>query len=870
MADEVVGSAYVIIRAITSKIRDDIRDGVKRGATQSKSDLEDAGESIGEAVGTKAGETAGERVSDGVRRKLRDDRGRFRAAGGRIGDEIGDGLRRGGWLQRMSRAIAGAIGGAGSGIANTARGFGDSIGKSLSGATSGLSGLRIGIFAIIGIIPLLTSGLSALLGTLVAFTGAVAQASVSVVSAVGVIGSLIQAKLTLKLATSGLTEALNGEEGAMAKLAPSAQALVSSLRGLKDEWTDLQKSVQQAVFAGVGDSIERVAEAALPTLQKGLTGTGRVLNGVIKDVLRFAATEGFVRRFGRALEGNNKILEILGKAAVPILDGMLRLFRALQPAGRRLARNIVDVAKGFQEWTSAPGFMQRVDDKMKAAFKSARNLWGIIRNLGGVLRNVFGAATPAGDGLLKTLNRLSGRLLNFTEKLSTKNAIADWAEKGIEVTGQLFNALGRGFNAIKGLFDPAILGGFLTVLEKVMPTLTDIVGVFQDALAPVLEKIGEALEENGPKFAELFKALAPLLKGIGSVIGELISQSLDLLGTIAAVITPVVAAISNFVGPILTRFAPIIAAIILAFTNWGSAIVKLIPIIGKFLAPLVQLTGWLIKKLAPAFKFVGGLVVGVFRLWFRVIGATLGFISKIISSTFGFIGKFVPNVISRVGGAISRGFNAAKKVVGDSIGAIWKFVSDGFGQVMDFLGSIPGKLLNLAGAFLNAGTELGRKIINGLQEGVKGAAGLITDIAGNVWDAVKGFLNSAIDKINAALEFEISIPGPNIHINPPNIPRLATGGRASQGTLAVIGEGKEAETVLPDSLLRGLIERANSTGADQERERLLQQTNGPAMLVQIDNVEAHDYDDFMRQLQRRTRLQSLGGRRVPYPNGGAA
>lgn len=131
-------------------------------------------------------------------------------------------------------------------------------------------------------------------------------------------------------------------------------------------------------------------------------------------------------------------------------------------------------------------------------------------------------------------------------------------------------------------------------------------------------------------------------------------------------------------------------------------------------------------------------------------------------------------------------------------------VKAGVQGIFDFLKSVPGRILALGSLFLDAG----RSLIGFLVDGMKGAAGLVADIAGNVWDAVRGFLNNAIAKINAALEFEIKIPGaPNLHINPPDIPTLATGGRATGSTLAVIGEGREPETVLPDSMLRGLLER---------------------------------------------------------------
>jgi TP901 family phage tail tape measure protein len=143
----------------------------------------------------------------------------------------------------------------------------------------------------------------------------------------------------------------------------------------------------------------------------------------------------------------------------------------------------------------------------------------------------------------------------------------------------------------------------------------------------------------------------------------------------------------------------------------------------------------------------------------------------------------------------------------------WDRIKSAGTTMVNWVKGIPGKLGALAGKFSSAGRSLIQAFVNGM----KHAAGIVSGIAGNVWDSVKGLLNGAIDKINASLEFKISLPGPDIHVNPPNIPHLATGGRAFGGQLAVIGEGREPETVLPDSLLRGLLEKAHAAGVSQGR-----------------------------------------------------
>jgi hypothetical protein len=106
-----------------------------------------------------------------------------------------------------------------------------------------------------------------------------------------------------------------------------------------------------------------------------------------------------------------------------------------------------------------------------------------------------------------------------------------------------------------------------------------------------------------------------------------------------------------------------------------------------------------------------------------------------------------------------------------------------------------------------------------------------------VWDAVKGLLNDAIGKINRALEFKIGVLGQTITFNPPDIPRLAAGGRAYGGTLAVIGEGREPETVLPDSMLRGLLERTAAGAAPNVRVWIGDRELTDIIAVQFDQAQ---------------------------------
>jgi phage-related protein len=778
----------------------------------------------------------GDNLDGEVRASVRD----TEPGAGKESDKVGRSLG--------SRLAAGFL----TGFTKKIKSGGSKVGAELKKAFSGFNPKGLMIPALAAAIPFITSSLSALTGAAVAFTGAVVQAGGASLSFVGVLGSLVQAKLVATLAFKDFTKAVAGDEEALKKMSPAARAAAKAVSGLAGQWDGVRKAVQQNVFAGLDGVISRVAKATLPLLRSRLADTGTQLNLLFKDVGRFVQSEGFVRRFGKALQGNNEIFATLRKAAVPVLDGVLRVFRALQPSGQRLAGIILNAAKSFQAWASAPGFVKRIGDFMDRAFKSAGNLWGIIRNLGTVIRNVFGAATPAGAGLLKTLNDLTKRLADFTSLASSRNAIAEWAETGIQVTGRLFSVLGKIGAALLPLFNPSIANGYLSVFEKVIPVITSIVKVVQGALQPVLAGIGDAFAENGPKFAALFSALAPLLKGVGAVIGELIKQTIGTLGIVAAALTPVVKAVSNFLGPIMERFAPIIAGVIFAFTGWASVLIRMIPVVGRFLGPLAKLAEWIWKGVGPAFKFFGkiaGLVMKGVSKVFSAFGKFLGgpvkaywngltltvklafqtvknvvstgwrFVKTIFSTVLKVIGTVVRTYfniyktivvtvfriirtviqgawkaisavvrvgVSAVRSVISAGFNAARNIVSnvwsavrgltsDAWAKIYSFASSGVERVIGLLRAMPGKILNLASDFLNAGKELGSRVIDGIGDGLRAAGGFVSDLAGSI----KGAINSAL-----GLPITIKGPGPLPDFT---IPAFARGG-ISPGGVALVGE----------------------------------------------------------------------------------
>jgi phage-related protein len=229
-------------------------------------------------------------------------------------------------------------------------------------------------------------------------------------------------------------------------------------------------------------------------------------------------------------------------------------------------------------------------------------------------------------------------------------------------------------------------------------------------------------------------------------------------------------------------------------------------------------------------------------------------VSSAITSAKTTVTNGVSSIVSFIGGipgkvvALGKNFvSAGAKIAGNVTSGVKNNIGGAATAVTGAISGIPGKIAGYAKSFASAGKGL----ISDLVGGMKGAGRLVSDIAGNVWGAVKGLLNNAISRINSALSFRIALPlGQSINIDPPDIPQLAGGARATGGALAMIGEGREPETVLPDSMLRGLLERTAAAAAPNVRVFIGETELTDIVRVQVDDAQTAQ----VRQL--------AGGRRL--------
>lgn len=205
----------------------------------------------------------------------------------------------------------------------------------------------------------------------------------------------------------------------------------------------------------------------------------------------------------------------------------------------------------------------------------------------------------------------------------------------------------------------------------------------------------------------------------------------------------------------------------------------------------------------------------------------------------------------------------------DGIGNTWTTAITGISTAFDTVKtSIETTWTNITGIFTGAvewvkttfSTDIGGafgKVASTMSE----KFGAVGDLIKVPINAVIHALNWIIDKVNNIAitlpEWGIlgSLAGQTfgVHIDP--IPELAKGGVATGPTLAMIGEGKENEAVLPLSRLDALL---NASAPSVTYAPVINVTGGDA--TQVRQALSDGYQDFVRYMQQYQRQQ----RRVAF------
>lgn len=217
------------------------------------------------------------------------------------------------------------------------------------------------------------------------------------------------------------------------------------------------------------------------------------------------------------------------------------------------------------------------------------------------------------------------------------------------------------------------------------------------------------------------------------------------------------------------------------------------------------------KVVIPAFEFLESVarrvlpgIEAMAKGFVQTIRGIAEVITGILTLDFGKAWDGIKDIfggaIKALAGLLRAGTAGMREAAARLFGGIAESVTEVVTTITDAIAAMPRKILGLVDNVASAGRHIATAILDGIADGLKATGKFIVDIASAIAKAVKGAVNAVIDSVNNALEFTIKGPGPipDIHLNPPDIPHLATGGYIQQSGIAVVHQG---EHVIPRGMM---------------------------------------------------------------------
>jgi len=549
----------------------------------------------------------------------------------------------------------------------------------------------------------------------------------------------------------------------------------------------------------------------------------------------FGSIESASKGLGKALNDPLKGISALGRAGVTFTEAQKEQIKALVESGDLLsAQNIIldeveGQVGGVAEATATSSQKAQVAwDNLKEqigtalipivdsladtfATKVVPALSGVIdgTNEGGkVIRQVAGFIGDAIDLLQGALD--SGEGAGIIDK------IADAAQTALPVVLDVFDRLVDAGQEFAEEVLPIIADTFL---NDVLPAITSLVSYVAANLLPILGDVADIIiNQVVPTFADivalLYGTVYPAIIAIVTAVAENLKPVFDQL--VETFRNDVLPTLASLIESIRNDLLPVLQPIIEKVLAVVGAVLKLAAaILGKVLPPVIQFVGFLVRNLIP-----------------------------ILVQVIVFVLRFV-NAILDIGAGIGR-------AIGSFVGFV-KRLAEFQLQVIGFIADIPGKVLGLVKQMRDAGKDFMGGLFDGIISAAGKAGGVVADIAEDVFGAVKGLINDAIDLLNEGIPNSIG-KGP-LTIDLPNnpIPHLARGTDSWPGGWSWVGEEGPELVNVP----RG----AQVVPAGRSAAMAAAPASGAGMHVEKMVIMPHNYSEFVRQTEAESRVAALGSRR---------
>jgi hypothetical protein len=367
---------------------------------------------------------------------------------------------------------------------------------------------------------LAAQGLTVLAGGAAALTGSLSSAAGGAVAMVGALGPLVglgtqlgavygalgQTMLALKLSGfKDLTDAMGGNEEAMKRLTGEGRKFADFLKGLKPQFDNLKRGLQEQLFAGFQAGIKNAMQN-FGAFRKAMVDTGATIGQLAEKAGKLLGSEGFGSRFAKITATNNIVLRRMGGALLDVVDGLSHMLVAAKPLTMWSSRLFQTWGRGVKEWGKTGKETGRLNTFFKHTQQITSTLLGTFGHLYVALKNIGSIGRSTGLGLFRSMER------------GTK-AMRAWTESG------------EGVRTLRNYFDNAreSLSKIWGVLKPFGAALIQIGHLGREAGNDLLGSMGRAAEEFNEwtrsaegrnSIRQFFEDIKPPLREFGRLIAD--------------------------------------------------------------------------------------------------------------------------------------------------------------------------------------------------------------------------------------------------------------------------------------------------------------------------------------------------------------
>lgn len=581
--------------------------------------------------------------------------------------------------------------------------------------------------------------------------------------------------------TSKFSEAMQGQS-------PIAHALVATLLSFRAPLRDLQRLGQEAMFPGLIRALE-ILRPLLDTIEPLVSATAGVIGAFAVRAAQLAMSPMFQQRFLSILGTNVTFLDLLGRAAIPLADGLIRILAAAQPLvywigqlALRWAESFQSAVEGAERSGALPAFFERTRDVVE-------RLISILKNLVGVLLGVGKASADAGRWILESLDRALERLDAFVNSPAGQTRIAEFFESLKPLLSEIGKLVG------------AVFRTFARVVQAVAPHLAPVVAALREKLLPALEQLFTTALSD-PTFLlalvdlatavlrlmTVFSTATPLLVAFVRGLTWLLEKAVELqekLGPVGDQIVNIVTALSaggliagivalvaalgrllislSGIGAILGFLASPIGLVVVAIAGLVAGFILAYQRSEQFRAGVQKVVDWFQREAAPRLRAFAKWVIGAFQdavVWVETnwprIQEAVGHVINFILSLWDRFGSAILGKVSTIFGFIQEIIKAGMQFIQGIIELVLALINGEWGRAWDAIKMI-------LGAVWDAMFALVRLVWNSIFDFLKiGLAALrlvwdtiwnvMSSVLGAIWDTMKSIVSTAFEWVKSTIE----------------------------------------------------------------------------------------------------------------------